>query len=561
LLENDDKIKGKKWKAGLLQAIEGFADDLDGLTSFSEAQIRSKLKQQKEGNVNLLISALRVKYPEWDPPTPGATPSQPQRPPEKDDTNLIPTEASQRSASAFASSNKSAAIKGAGLCFSSDWRERPSAEIFAEHFGDVAVQAEDVTKVSDMLLSCIIDTANLKQVGETGRSNNSRSVQDDHVEIIASYFKDTFKTGKLKLWQKQQNGTGIATHGSEPHGHLMTSFRINGNISKVPAGVIDAKGMAAGAIDALPQAFAFATNVMMEWLRLGMPWNEVKVPVWTTTGQLMKFGVARLLEPAFPYFVPMSPTLDLTTPSGREEAATLLLKINEWCATEKVATIAQQEEPLQMRLDTTLYYLKPMEHFFCVYPDQDKSLQHMLRVLQKVMTSNAARPNVVAPITIRTADNRMHDALVFHDFVKQGFTIGLPADREQRKLYLQALREAADAVHRAGVVHLDLCPSNVLWKLVDGRIIIKIIDWDVAHSVNEPLAPKALERINNHRLTYRRKMAGLQGDASTAITEFDTSVLALLRRVADDPVFHTTNKGALDDAFEDAGRKATMNAQ
>jgi len=471
---------------------------------------------------------------------------------------MIPSEAAQKSASAFASSNKSAAIKGAGLCFSSDWRERPSAEIFAEHFGDVAVQAEDVTKVSDMLLSCIIDTANLKQVGETSRSNDSRSVQDDHVEIIASYFEDTIKTGQLQLLQKQQKGTGIATHGSEPDGHLMTPFRINGNISKVPAGVIDAKGMAAGAIDALPQAFALATNVMMEWLRLGVVWNKVIVPVWTTTGQQMKFGVARLLEPAFPYFVIMSPTLDLTTSSGRQEAATLLLKLHEWCMTEKVVDNEPKEKAPQMEIDRTLYHLKSMDDFFCVYRDRDQSLQHMLRVLQKVMTSNAARPNVVAPITIRTADNRMHDALVFHDLVKQGFTIGLPADREQRKLYLQALREAVDAVHRAGVVHLDLYPSNVFWKLVDGRIIIKIIDWDAAHLVNEPLAPKALERINNHMLTYRRKMAGLEGDASTAIPEFDVSVLSLLESVADDKSFHIDNKELLDTAFEEAGKR-TMN--
>jgi hypothetical protein len=40
-------------------------------------------------------------------------------------------------------------------------------------------------------------------------------------------------------------------------------------------------------------------------------------------------------------------------------------------------------------------------------------------------------------------------------------------------------------VHKAGVIHVDLYASNVMWKQQDGTIFIKIIDWDAAHCLKE----------------------------------------------------------------------------
>ena len=66
-------------------------------------------------------------------------------------------------------------------------------------------------------------------------------------------------------------------------------------------------------------------------------------------------------------------------------------------------------------------------------------------------------------------------------FPKPGsdYKIGLPYTQEQRKIYLEKLKSAIRAIHMAGVVHLDLYLSNIMWKeLESGKIELKIIDWD-----------------------------------------------------------------------------------
>jgi len=212
-----------------------------------------------------------------------------------------------------------------------------------------------------------------------------------------------------------------------------------------------------------------------------------------------------------------------------------------------------------MKLCEQSYHFKQMDDFFCVYDDDlKKSVGHMLLVLQRVMSVPAAREYVVAPITIRTWDTlarRGGDAFVFRNLV--GFRIGLPADEAQRGRYLDALRRAVDAIHDAGVVHLDLYPSNVMWKEDEGGSVdVKIVDWDAAHFLNEALTPKALQRMNSSELYECRVLAGLFEDggatATMAIKEFDSCFVDLLSRVAADEQLHTTEKKALDVAFKAA---------
>eukprot|EP00961_Rhodomonas_salina_P225382 3047382-Rhodomonas_salina.1 len=74
--------------------------------------------------------------------------------------------------------------------------------------------------------------------------------------------------------------------------------------------------------------------------------------------------------------------------------------------------------------------------------------------------------------------------LVYPNMILEGFAVGVPHHgTETFEAYLRAVEKAVDAVHAAGVVHLDLYVSNIMHRVQDGTIEIKIIDWDAAHLI------------------------------------------------------------------------------
>jgi serine/threonine protein kinase len=68
------------------------------------------------------------------------------------------------------------------------------------------------------------------------------------------------------------------------------------------------------------------------------------------------------------------------------------------------------------------------------------------------------------------------------------FTTGTPHRLELPEVYgafVFELRRVIGLVHRAGVIHVDLYASNIMWKLEGDKVVIKIVDWDVSHCVDE----------------------------------------------------------------------------
>ena len=35
-------------------------------------------------------------------------------------------------------------------------------------------------------------------------------------------------------------------------------------------------------------------------------------------------------------------------------------------------------------------------------------------------------------------------------------------------------------IHERNVIHMDLYPSNILWKKIDDKIKLQVVDWDIA---------------------------------------------------------------------------------
>jgi hypothetical protein len=54
-------------------------------------------------------------------------------------------------------------------------------------------------------------------------------------------------------------------------------------------------------------------------------------------------------------------------------------------------------------------------------------------------------------------------------------------------VFIEQLRAVVLRIGKAGVVHGDLYPSNIMWRRSrdEGEVLIKIIDWDAAHCLRE----------------------------------------------------------------------------
>ncbi len=81
---------------------------------------------------------------------------------------------------------------------------------------------------------------------------------------------------------------------------------------------------------------------------------------------------------------------------------------------------------------------------------------------------------------------------------KTGFEIGVPTDQGHHELYRKELRTSVREIHNSGIVHMDLYPSNIMWKLGQSRddeIQIKFIDWDAIQIIGEPYSLKVKDRL------------------------------------------------------------------
>jgi hypothetical protein len=83
-------------------------------------------------------------------------------------------------------------------------------------------------------------------------------------------------------------------------------------------------------------------------------------------------------------------------------------------------------------------------------------------------------------------------------------------------------------IHGAGVVHMDLFPGNIMWKVdSDGNVTVVFIDFDAALLLGErvPIGAFDIVQRNGHEGTYHPKL--FDKDA-VAIEAFDWWVVALL---------------------------------
>ena len=78
----------------------------------------------------------------------------------------------------------------------------------------------------------------------------------------------------------------------------------------------------------------------------------------------------------------------------------------------------------------------------------------------------------------------------YRDLAALGFRTGTPERARYPELYaafVSELKRCVALVHKAGVIHVDLYASNIMWnqQASENSVQIKIVDWDVSHCLEE----------------------------------------------------------------------------
>jgi len=145
-----------------------------------------------------------------------------------------------------------------------------------------------------------------------------------------------------------------------------------------------------------------------------------------------------------------------------------------------------------------------------------------------------------------------------------GYSDGVPAPGDPlRPAVLAALRAALRRVHRAGIVHLDLFPGNILWARLGetegggASVPLRLVDFDAALEVGQrvpPAAPTIVER-NGHPGSYH---PDLFEDNACARVDFDWWHFCLLE---DDGCPFALDASALPAWLGAAGVRARLYAR
>jgi serine/threonine protein kinase len=135
-------------------------------------------------------------------------------------------------------------------------------------------------------------------------------------------------------------------------------------------------------------------------------------------------------------------------------------------------------------IDQIKYYFKPLSRFFSLYEnDIEGSLRHYFNVMKTVFDCEKLRSSISFPICVymenQTSKKTEYDislcSLVFHNY--SDYRIGFPSSNDQQDQFYNKLEGLVLMLHKSEVVHVDLFPSNIMWKMDEnGKIEIKLID-------------------------------------------------------------------------------------
>ena len=269
--------------------------------------------------------------------------------------------------------------------------------------------------------------------------------------------------------------------------------------------MLEVKGADGSVLDAVCQAAISATHIALRLLSIGIPSKDCIIPVIGSNGLVIIFGATIVLNNSYPTYIPISKQLDIIDENESKIIAAYFSKISNHCKklNDMKVPINKVKEFKQIELLlNSEYYIKKYDidvysrgiGIFCYDKNKlnvDYGLNHMVQVYNLLYKNEKSRKYVEFPLSIRTPDKSSEGnyMIIYRNLVLLGYKTGYPnrlnITVELWECFKNALILAVNTIHEAGVIHLDLYPSNIMWKCDNNIYEIKIIDWDCAHCLYE----------------------------------------------------------------------------
>jgi len=397
---------------------------------------------------------------------------------------------------------------------------------------------ETVDSVVTKLVRTITVYNDLSEISEiisgVSATGKNLTVRDHHLHELKSMFKTILQTSSKETLENLDCGFGIVTPKSVPGGYFFSHF--DGG-KKQLRGIIEGKKSSQTPVEGLRRGAAEASNIAASQLSYGINANDIVVPVIGSNGYLIQFGAVIVLEPSFPVFLMISHVLDLTNITARIEAARILC-----CIKIMISAPLRCDGPNmiidKMRLSQKKYHNKSLNHFFPCTGNIQTSLFYFFLVMQRLHSNINCRNLVVFPICVREYNDDISECYIVFPKLDSNYQIGLPNEDVLRESFIDKFKDAIHKFHEAGVVHMDLYLSNIMWcKIGCAEVKLKFIDWDSSLFIDDIMPTRTLHQLPLHREELKAK--AIEEDGYVALNErdrrkyYDLSLLRVFQKYKD----------------------------
>jgi hypothetical protein len=314
--------------------------------------------------------------------------------------------------------------------------------------------------------------------------------------------------------QELNAAIGPATPRSHSDGFVFTSLPVRASQDRLGSTEVENIGTACfewkdssfSPQEAIGQAFSEAANLTLSQYEFGVPSDQCLTALFSSNGRLCQFGFVSLIYPTCPALHMTSDILDLFSQAGLAEAARHLHNLRAFCIARDNMLRGLALKPKSDRdpnphhfsptfdtvaLSLSKHFLKPVEKIFGRRQTKSASLlkqYHIFSHMYDMQYGHAVLPVAILCKQLVQLEYHKDDSLIFPRLARD-FRMGFPSTMDDMKQYLSAIKTALKQLHKdCGIVHMDAYPTNIIWrKKTNEEIEIKIVDWDVASFISEPL--------------------------------------------------------------------------
>jgi hypothetical protein len=283
----------------------------------------------------------------------------------------------------------------------------------------------------------------------------------------------------------------------------------------------EAKGAEASEFTAYIQGLQICGDAAIELYRAGLGRDNCVVPGILCFGESIIIFAAYLIADCFPVYTQLSEPLSFCSNfTGRQKLVQWASNIASF-AENTVSLLQQTFPPLQMKtvsealIDINSYFFKPVRTAAkgCIFADTNTfsstartNLNNIMEVYYVLSQKDGKGQSLILypqgvvdyPDSSIVSSYDIHVALTarlqadgFAEFQtnsplivferlhhKDGWTNEKPVGEAAVSKYMDLLKNALDLLNKAQVAHLDLRPQNIMWRMHQGVMEMRLIDFE-----------------------------------------------------------------------------------